>query len=63
MAVPPAPAVADAVASAARRASKHEDRRDQLAESALVTLGKLGYAKTSLRDIAQHSPFSHGVLH
>jgi AcrR family transcriptional regulator len=51
------------MASAAARASKHEDRRDQLAESALVTLGKLGYAKTSLREIAQHSPFSHGVVH
>lgn len=64
--VVPAPrsaSVADPVASAAARASKHEDRRDQLAESALVTLGKLGYAKTSLREIAQHSPFSHGVVH
>ena len=60
----PSPAsVADPMASASARASKHEDRRDQLAESALVTLGKLGYAKTSLREIAQHSPFSHGVVH
>jgi TetR/AcrR family transcriptional repressor of bet genes len=58
-----AASVADPMASAAARASKHEDRRDQLAESALVTLGKLGYAKTSLREIAQHSPFSHGVVH
>jgi AcrR family transcriptional regulator len=56
-------AVADPMASAAARRSKHEDRRDQLAESALATLGKLGYAKTSLREIAQHSPFSHGVVH
>ena len=63
MAAPPAPALADPVASAAARASKHDTRRDQLAESALVTLGKLGYAKTSLREIAQHSPFSHGVVH
>jgi TetR/AcrR family transcriptional regulator, transcriptional repressor of bet genes len=63
MAVPPAPSVADPVASAAARVSKHDDRRDQLAESALVTLGKLGYAKTSLREIAQHSPYSHGVVH
>ena len=38
-------------------------RRDQLAESALATLGELGYAKTSLREIAQHSAFSHGVVH
>ena len=63
MAVPPAPSVADPVASAAARVSKHDDRRDQLAESALTTLGKLGYAKTSLREIAQHSPYSHGVVH
>ena len=63
MVVPPAPSVADPVASAAARASKHDNRRDQLAESALVTLGKLGYAKTSLREIAQHSPFTHGVVH
>ena len=63
MAVPSAPSVADPVASAAARVSKHDDRRDQLAESALTTLGELGYAKTSLREIAQHSPYSHGVVH
>jgi AcrR family transcriptional regulator len=56
-------AVADLSAAATARASKHDTRRDQLAESALVTLGKLGYAKTSLREIAQHSPYSHGVVH
>ncbi len=63
MAVPPAPSVADPVASAAARTSKHDSRRDELAESALTTLGALGYAKTSLREIAQHSPYSHGVVH
>ena len=63
MAVPPAPSVADPVASAAARSSKHDTRRDELAESALTTLGALGYAKTSLREIAQHSPYSHGVVH
>lgn len=42
---------------------KHQQRRDQLAESALITLGELGYARTSLRDIAANSPFSHGVVH
>ncbi len=31
--------------------------------SALATLGDRGYANTSLRDIAQNSDFSHGVLH
>lgn len=38
-------------------------RRAELAESALQTLAELGYARTSVRDIAQHSQFSHGVLH
>ena len=42
---------------------RYDERRDQLAESALKTLGELGYARTSLRDIATNSPFSHGVLH
>nr|WP_237448390.1 TetR/AcrR family transcriptional regulator [Nocardioides flavescens] len=27
------------------------------------TLGERGYARTSLREIAQHSEFSHGVVH
>ncbi|GAA2132522.1 TetR/AcrR family transcriptional regulator [Nocardioides bigeumensis] len=44
-------------------ADKHGQRRDQLAESALTTLGELGYARTSLREIAQNSEFSHGVVH
>jgi AcrR family transcriptional regulator len=42
---------------------RYDERREQLAESALKTLGELGYARTSLRDIATNSPFSHGVLH
>jgi TetR/AcrR family transcriptional repressor of bet genes len=45
------------------RVDKHSARRDQLAESALATLGELGYARTSLREIAQNSEFSHGVVH
>ena len=49
--------------SSRRREQKSEVRRDQLAESALVTLGELGYARTSLREIAANSPFSHGVVH
>src|SRR6476659_5039390 len=44
-------------------ADKFEQRREQLAESALKTLGELGYARTSLREIANNSEFSHGVLH
>lgn len=45
------------------QADKHDERRAQLAESALTTLGELGYARTSLREIAQNSEFSHGVVH
>jgi TetR/AcrR family transcriptional repressor of bet genes len=48
---------------AVRPADKFDERRDQLAESALVTLGALGYARASLREIASNSPFSHGVVH
>ena len=42
---------------------KFTGRRDELADVALETLGELGYAHTSLREIAQNSDFSHGVLH
>ena len=42
---------------------KFAERRAQLAASALQTLAELGYARTSLREIAQNSEFSHGVLH
>lgn len=44
-------------------ADKYDDRRRALAESALITLGELGYAKASLREIANNSEFSHGVVH
>jgi AcrR family transcriptional regulator len=46
-----------------RQLEKFEERRGQLAEAALKTLSELGYARTSLREIAQNSEFSHGVLH
>ena len=46
-----------------RQADKFAERRSQLANAALVTLSELGYARTSLREIAQNSEFSHGVLH
>ena len=48
---------------ARRRIDKFAERRDQLAAAALQTLAEHGYVNTSLRDIAQHSEFSHGVLH
>ncbi|MEQ3551934.1 TetR/AcrR family transcriptional regulator [Pseudonocardia nematodicida] len=42
---------------------KVEDRRRELADAALVTLADLGYARTSLRTIAENTAFSHGLLH
>lgn len=54
--------------TAARRSAripvdKFNARRIELAEAALATLAELGYARTSLREIAQKSDFTHGVLH
>ena len=46
-----------------RQIDKFAERRAQLATAALQTLAQLGYARTSLREIAQNSEFSHGVLH
>jgi AcrR family transcriptional regulator len=46
-----------------RQIDKFAERRAQLADAALQTLAELGYARTSLREIAQNSQFSHGVLH
>jgi AcrR family transcriptional regulator len=48
---------------ARRQVDKFATRRAQLATAALQTLAELGVARTSLRDIAQNSQFSHGVLH
>lgn len=42
---------------------KFNARRIELAEAALATLAEFGYARTSLREIAQKSDFTHGVLH
>src|SRR3984885_6149301 len=48
---------------ARRQVDKFAERRAQLATAALQTLAELGYARTSLPEIAQNSEFSHGVLH
>jgi AcrR family transcriptional regulator len=45
------------------RVDKFAARRSELAGAALRTLAERGYAQTGLRDIAQNSEFSHGVLH
>jgi AcrR family transcriptional regulator len=46
-----------------RPVDKLTARRNELAEAALKTHPERGYAQTGLRDIAQNSEFSHGVLH
>ena len=51
------------MATAQRQLDRFEERRRELADAALTTLSELGYARTSLREIAQNSAFSHGVLH
>lgn len=45
------------------RDDKFNERRAELGAATLQTLATLGYARTSLREIAQNSPYSHGVLH
>ncbi|PKZ65234.1 TetR/AcrR family transcriptional regulator [Gordonia terrae] len=47
----------------ARSRDKFQAKRDELAMATLTTLAELGYARTSLREIAQNSEYSHGVLH
>jgi AcrR family transcriptional regulator len=46
-----------------RPVDKFAERRAELAEAALQTLSELGYARTSVREIAENSAFTHGVLH
>lgn len=46
-----------------RSQERSETRRRELAAAAIETLAERGYANTSLRDISQHSTFSHGVMH
>ncbi|MGO2541884.1 MAG: TetR/AcrR family transcriptional regulator [Specibacter sp.] len=46
-----------------RAVDKFSLRRAELAAAALATLSEFGYARTSLREIAQKSGFSHGVFH
>ena len=45
------------------RDEKFNERRAELGAATLQTLASLGYARTSLREIAANSPYSHGVLH
>lgn len=48
---------------AKRNARKRTEKKAMIAESALQTLQELGYANTSLRDIATQAGLSLGMLH
>ncbi|MCA0869404.1 TetR/AcrR family transcriptional regulator [Seohaeicola saemankumensis] len=50
-------------ARAARKTAKRDEKKRQIAASALNALKELGYANTSLRDIAEKSDMSLGMLH
>lgn len=50
-------------ARADRKSRKREEKMRQIADSALEALKELGYANTSLRDIAAKSDLSLGMLH
>lgn len=50
-------------ARADRKTAKRDEKKRQIAESAIEALKELGYANTSLRDIASKSDLSLGMLH
>lgn len=50
-------------ARADRKSAKRDEKKRQIAESAIEALKELGYANTSLRDIADRSDLSLGMLH
>ena len=50
-------------ARADRKTRKRQEKKDQIARSAMQALQELGYANTSLRDIAARADLSLGMLH
>lgn len=50
-------------ARALRKQTKRQEKKQQIAESAIAALKELGYANTSLRDIADRCELSLGMLH
>lgn len=48
---------------AERKTAKRDEKKRQIADSAITALQELGYANTSLRDIAANSDMSLGILH
>jgi AcrR family transcriptional regulator len=61
--LPPGSAETNRERVSRRMVDKFAERRAELTGAALQALGELGYARTSLREIAQNSRFSYGVLH
>lgn len=50
-------------ARAVRKTAKRDEKKRQIADSAIEALKELGYANTSLRDIAERNDLSLGMLH
>lgn len=48
---------------ATSKAAKRDARKNQIADSAVAVLSQYGYANTALRDIAEQSQLSLGMLH
>lgn len=44
-----------------RKASR-DARRQQLIDATIATIGRCGYAKTTLTEVAQHAGLSHGLI-
>lgn len=61
--MPPATKIVRLQDEATRRSDRRNGKKRVLAEHTLSTLSQLGYARTSLRDIAEQSDVSLGVLH
>lgn len=50
-------------ARADRKSAKQDNKKRQIADGAITALQELGYANTTLRDIAAKSEMSLGILH
>lgn len=61
--MPASPKVDKVRIKTSKQQEKRLGKKNELADSAIEVLSQLGYAKTSLRDIAQHSGVSLGVVH
>lgn len=55
--------VAKEIDKSRKREAKREAKREELARAAIATLAHLGFARTSLRDIAEQTGSSVGLIH